>query len=100
MLARFSGSALELLQLQHPFYNKQVPVILGEHVTTEAGTGAVHTAPAHGADDFTVGKRYDLPVNNPVASNGTFRESTALFAGEFVFKANDFDIVAINDKER
>ncbi|WP_113952294.1 isoleucine--tRNA ligase [Arenicella xantha] len=88
VLARFTGAALELLSLKHPFYSKQVPVILGEHVTTEAGTGAVHTAPAHGGDDFAVGKRYDIPVNNPVSSNGTFLESTELFAGEFVFKAN------------
>lgn len=88
VLARFSGQALEMLSLQHPFYNKQVPVILGEHVTTEAGTGAVHTAPAHGGEDFAVGKRYNIPVNNPVGSNGTFLESTELFAGQFVFKAN------------
>lgn len=88
VLARFTGQALELLSLSHPFYEKQVPVILGDHVTTDAGTGAVHTAPAHGADDFSVGKRYNLPVNNPVGSNGTFLESTELFAGEFVFKAN------------
>lgn len=88
VLARFRGEALELLNLKHPFYNKQVPVILGEHVTTDAGTGAVHTAPAHGGDDFAVGKRYNIPVNNPVGSNGTYLDSTELFAGEFVFKAN------------
>jgi len=88
VLARFKGQALERLALKHPFYDKQVPVILGDHVTTEAGTGAVHTAPAHGGDDFAVGKRYDIPVNNPVSSNGTFLESTELFAGQFVFKAN------------
>nr|WHW29617.1 putative isoleucyl-tRNA synthetase [uncultured bacterium] len=88
VLARFSGGVLEHLQLQHPFYQKKVPVILGDHVTTEAGTGAVHTAPAHGAEDFAVGKRYGLPVLNPVGANGTFLESTELFAGEFVFKAN------------
>ncbi len=88
VLAKFSGAALELMKIQHPFYDKQVPVILGEHVTTDAGTGAVHTAPAHGGDDFAVSKRYDIPVNNPVGSNGTFLESTELFAGQFVFKAN------------
>ncbi len=88
VLARFSGQSVELLSLQHPFYDKQVPVILGDHVTTDAGTGAVHTAPAHGGEDFAVGKRYNLPVNNPVGSNGTYLESTELFAGEFVFKAN------------
>jgi isoleucyl-tRNA synthetase len=63
-------------------------VILGEHVTTDAGTGAVHTAPVHGPEDFQVGKKYKLPVNNPVASNGTFLPSVPLFAGQFVFKAN------------
>lgn len=88
VLAQFSGSSLELLQLHHPFYEKQIPVILGEHVTTEAGTGAVHTAPAHGGEDFQVGKQYKLEVNNPVGANGTFLESTEIFAGEFVFKAN------------
>jgi isoleucyl-tRNA synthetase len=88
IVARFTGASLEHMALKHPFYDKQVPVILGDHVTTEAGTGAVHTAPAHGGDDFAVGKRYNLPVNNPVGSNGTFLESTEIFAGEFVFKAN------------
>ena len=88
VLTRFNGAALELMSLHHPFYEKHVPVILGDHVTTEAGTGAVHTAPAHGIDDFAVGRRYDLPVNNPVGSNGTFLESTPIFAGQFAFKAN------------
>ncbi|MEM7359314.1 MAG: isoleucine--tRNA ligase [Pseudomonadota bacterium] len=97
VLASFPGAALERLALQHPFYAKQVPVILGEHVTTEAGTGAVHTAPAHGGDDFAVGKRYDLPVNNPVGANGTFLESTEYFAGEFVFKANPHVIEVLQE---
>ena len=88
MIARFAGQALELMSLKHPFYDKRVPVILGDHVTVDAGTGAVHTAPAHGVEDFAVGRKYNIPVNNPVGSNGTFLESTELFAGEFVFKAN------------
>ncbi len=66
------GAALEHQLLQHPFYDRQVPVILGEHVTTEAGTGAVHTAPGHGEDDFRVGKPYDLPVTSPVGADGLF----------------------------
>ena len=98
ILATFKGEALELLQLQHPLYDKQVPVILGEHVTTEVGTGAVHTAPAHGGDDFAVGKKYNLPVNNPVGSNGTFLESTELFAGQFVFKANPSVVEALQER--
>lgn len=88
ILGSAAGNALELQLLQHPFLDRQVPVILGEHVTVEAGTGAVHTAPAHGQDDFIVGERYNLPVENPVGGNGVFLESTPLFAGQHVFKAN------------
>jgi len=98
VLARFPGAALELLKINHPFYDKQVPIVLGEHVTTEAGTGAVHTAPAHGPDDFAVGRRYNIPVNNPVGSNGTFLESTELFAGQFVFKANPNVIEVLEER--
>ncbi len=98
VLARFTGADLELMHIKHPFYDKQVPVILGDHVTVDAGTGAVHTAPAHGGDDFAVGKRYKLPVNNPVGSNGTFLESTPLFAGEFVFKANPHVVEVLEEK--
>lgn len=94
ILAEFSGAQLELLQLQHPFIDKKVPVILGEHVTVDAGTGAVHTAPAHGADDFHIGKKYRLPVECPVDNNGVFLPKTEYFAGQFVFKAND-NIVAL-----
>ncbi|SFV76510.1 Isoleucyl-tRNA synthetase [hydrothermal vent metagenome] len=84
----FLGSDLEGLKAQHPFYDKQVPIILGDHVTTDAGTGAVHTAPAHGQEDFVVGKQYDLPVNCPVDGRGVFFEDTELLAGQFIFKAN------------
>ena len=84
-----AGSALEHLRLQHPFYpDKQVPVILGEHVTREAGTGFVHTAPAHGLDDYLVGLRYQLPVDSPVLDNGLFRASQPLVGGLHVWKGN------------
>ena len=86
--AVYSGSELEGLKAQHPFYEKQVPIILGDHVTTDAGTGAVHTAPAHGQEDFAVGKQYDLPVNCPVDGRGVFFDDTELLAGQFIFKAN------------
>jgi isoleucyl-tRNA synthetase len=88
VIAYCKGSALEGLLLQHPFYDRQVPIILGDHVTVEAGTGAVHTAPGHGQDDYIVGLKYNLPVDNPVGSNGVFLPSTPLFAGEHVFNAN------------
>ena len=88
LIARVQGEKLEGLLLQHPFYARQVPVILGDHVTTDAGTGAVHTAPGHGQEDFVVGLKYDLPVDNPVGGDGKFLPNTPLFAGESVHKAN------------
>ncbi len=81
VLGRTPGAELEGIHLQHPFINRQVLVILGEHVTTEAGTGAVHTAPAHGEDDFKVGLRYGLPVDNPVDGSGHFLPDTLLVGG-------------------
>lgn len=88
VLAQFSGEKLEGLLLQHPFYHRQVPLVLGNHVTMDAGTGAVHTAPAHGQDDYAVALKYKLQFVNPVAGNGCFSPDTAIFAGEHVFKAN------------
>ncbi len=100
VIAYGKGSAFEHLLLQHPFYDRQVPIILGEHVTTEAGTGAVHTAPGHGQDDYVVGQRYGLPVDNPVADNGVFLPSTEFFAGEHVFSANDHVLQVLEDREK
>jgi len=82
------GAELENVALQHPFYDFTVPVILGEHVTTDSGTGCVHTAPGHGVDDFVVGKEYGLEIANPVGANGVYLEDTPIFAGQHVFKAN------------
>lgn len=82
------GSEIEGIKAQHPFYDKQVPVIMGEHVTTDAGTGAVHTAPAHGQEDYVVGLKYNLPVECPVNGHGVFFEDTPLLGGQFIFKAN------------
>ncbi len=88
VVAYCRGADLEGLKLGHPFYDREVPVILGEHVTTESGTGCVHTAPGHGQEDFAVGQKYHLPVHNPVDGNGVFLPDTELFAGEHVLKAN------------
>ncbi len=82
------GIDLEGLRLHHPFQEREVPVILGEHVTLETGTGAVHTAPGHGLEDYIIGQRYGLPVDHPVGGNGRFLPGTPLFAGENVFQAN------------
>ena len=98
VVAYCKGSDLEGQLLGHPFYDREVPVILGDHVTTEAGTGAVHTAPGHGQDDYVVGSRYDLPVDNPVGSNGCFLPDTEIFAGEHVFAANDHVVEVLKGK--
>lgn len=98
VLASFEGAVLEHLQLQHPFLDKQVPVICGDHVTTDAGTGAVHTAPGHGVDDFIIGQKYGLEVLNPVLGNGVFAPDTPEFAGQHVFKANQNVVALLRDK--
>ncbi len=100
VLGQASGSALEGLMLQHPLYPREVPVILGDHVTTDAGTGAVHTAPGHGHEDFAVAKDYDLEVYNPVAANGQYVDDTPLFAGLHVWKANEAIIEVLRDSGR
>ncbi|MCL5975131.1 MAG: isoleucine--tRNA ligase, partial [Gammaproteobacteria bacterium] len=98
VIARCKGAELEGLLLQHPFYDRKVPVILGDHVTTDAGTGAVHTAPGHGQDDYIVGLKYKLEVDNPVGGNGVFLPDTPVFAGESVFKANPLVIELLKEK--
>jgi isoleucyl-tRNA synthetase len=97
IVGRAVGSSLEGLQLRHPFLEREVPVILGEHVTTEAGTGCVHTAPGHGQDDFVVGQRYNLPVENPVGPDGCFLPGTPYFAGENVHQANAHVVDVLGD---
>ncbi len=95
----YKGSDLEGIMLQHPFYDKQIPVIMGEHVTTETGTGAVHTSPAHGQDDYIVSLKYNLPVDCPVDGKGVFIESTKHVAGEYIFKANTTIIELLKKNE-
>lgn len=93
ILAQASGAQLENQMLQHPFVDRQVPVILGEHVTTEAGTGAVHTAPDHGVDDFNVAALYAIGTLNLLDENGVFTAAAGEFAGAHVYKVDE-DIVA------
>jgi isoleucyl-tRNA synthetase len=100
IVAEAKGAAFEHLLLQHPLYDRQVPVILGDHVTLDAGTGAVHTAPGHGLDDYIVGRRYNLEVENPVGADGRFLPTTPLFAGEQVFDANAHVIEVLQEHGR
>ncbi|KOE70311.1 isoleucine--tRNA ligase [Aggregatibacter actinomycetemcomitans serotype f str. D18P1] len=97
ILGSAKGKGLELSRFLHPFYNFTVPIILGDHVTTDGGTGLVHTAPDHGLDDFIVGKQYDLPMAGLVANDGKFISSTEFFAGKGVFEANPLVIEKLQE---
>jgi isoleucyl-tRNA synthetase len=88
VLASCTGEALEGVIAEHPLYTREIPLLLGDHVTTDAGTGCVHTAPDHGVDDFVVAKRYGIDTLNYVMDNGTFRDDVELFAGEHVYKVD------------
>jgi isoleucyl-tRNA synthetase len=99
ILKKFASvKTLENLQLQHPLYNRTVPVVFGEHVTVDVGTGAVHTAPAHGQDDYVVGSHYHLPVNCPVDEKGVFKSDIELFSGQHISKANLNIITVLKEK--
>jgi len=98
VLGRAKGTALELLKLQHPFYSRIVPIIVGDHVTTDAGTGAVHTAPGHGQEDFAVGLKYGLEVLNPIDGKGVYLPNTEIFAGQYIWKANDTVVALLQER--
>lgn len=100
VLASCLGSALENLVAQHPFYAREIPLLLGEHVTTDAGTGCVHTAPDHGMEDFAVAKKYGIGTLNYVLGNGTFKEDVDLFAGEHVYKVDEHVIDVLREAGR
>lgn len=81
IIKEFKGKELEFCTCRHPLFDRDSLVILGNHVTLEAGTGCVHTAPGHGADDFIVGKQYDLPILSPVDDKGRFTAEAGQFEG-------------------
>jgi isoleucyl-tRNA synthetase len=82
------GSTLEGLAVRHPFMDRDSPIVLADYVDMETGTGAVHTAPGHGADDFETGVKYNLPIVNPVDSRGVFTADAGPYAGLHIWKAN------------
>ena len=98
LINNFKGKELEGLLFKHPFLNKTVPIICGDHVTTEAGTGLVHTAPAHGIDDYVVGSKYNLPVENPVDEYGKFKRDVPHVAGLSVWDSNTVIIALLKSK--
>ncbi len=88
ILGRATGDQLEGLKAHHPFYDRVSPIILGQHVTLEAGTGCVHTAPGHGREDYEVGLKYGLEIYSPMDDAGRFLPTVEFFAGLNVFEAN------------
>ncbi|MBM7552833.1 isoleucine--tRNA ligase [Thalassobacillus pellis] len=88
ILKTFKGKEAERITTQHPFYDRESLVILGDHVTVDGGTGCVHTAPGHGEDDFWIGKQYGLDVLCPVDEKGVFTDEAPGFEGQFYDKAN------------
>ncbi|WP_150466670.1 isoleucine--tRNA ligase [Francisella sp. SYW-9] len=100
VVACTSGERLVGIIAEHPFYSRHVPILHGDHVTDDSGTGMVHTAPTHGVEDFALGKEHDLSMEIYVKGNGCYSENTKLFAGEFIFKANDRIVELLGEKKR
>jgi isoleucyl-tRNA synthetase len=88
LLGTAKGAELEGLSARHPFVDRDSPIVLAEYVDLETGTGAVHTAPGHGADDFDTGVKYGLQILNPVDARGIFTGEAGRYAGMHIFAAN------------
>ena len=97
-IAELQGRKLEGVQFKHPFLDKIVPLLMGTHVTEDAGTGLVHIAPAHGVDDFYIGKKYDLPIKTPLSKNGVFKDDTPYMGGKDISQANQIVLKLLHDK--
>ncbi|MDX8389665.1 MAG: isoleucine--tRNA ligase [Mariprofundaceae bacterium] len=88
VLAQFDGKRLDKRLFRHPYLEQDAPILVGDHVTLDAGTGSVHTAPGHGQEDYEIGMTYGLKAFNPVDDRGVFHEDTPVVAGHHVYKAN------------
>ena len=99
-VATVVGATLEGLKFRHPLYDRPSLAVLGDYVTLEQGTGAVHTAPGHGADDYLTGVKYGLDIYAPIGPDGRFTDEVGLFAGEQVFEANPAVVEALTERGR
>jgi len=99
-LATMKGAVLEGVRFRHPLYDRDSVAVLGDYVTLDAGTGAVHTAPGHGADDFNTGVRYGLEIYAPIGPGGHFNDTVELFGGQRVFDANPRVEEALKERSR
>ncbi len=99
VMAKTLGKKLAHLELAHPFMQRAVPMIYGKHVTTDSGTGCVHTAPAHGPEDYEVGKAFNLPLFNPVQSNGCYKADTPFLGNQSVLKVNEAILTLLKERQ-
>ncbi len=99
-IATFKGEQMEGIRFRHPLYERDSVGVLGDYVTLDQGTGAVHTAPGHGADDFLTGLKYGLDIYTPVGPGGHFLENVELFGGQRVFDANPNVELALKERSR
>src|SRR5882724_2830087 len=99
-VARMKGAELEGIRFRHPLYERDSVGVLGDYVTLEQGTGAVHTAPGHGSDDFLTGMKYGLEIYAPVGPGGHFLDTVELFGGQRVFDANPNVEQALKERSR
>ncbi|USE37508.1 isoleucine--tRNA ligase [Endozoicomonas sp. SCSIO W0465] len=100
IIGRAKGAAFENKKVAHPFYDRELPLILGDHVTIDAGTGNVHTAPDHGVDDFNVGRQYGIGTLNYLDDSGYYRANVELFAGDHVYKVDPKVVEVLVEKGR
>jgi isoleucyl-tRNA synthetase len=99
-IATFPGATLESVVFRHPLYDRDSPGVLGDYVTLDQGTGAVHTAPGHGVDDFNTGTKYGLPITTPIGTHGRFEKDTPIVGGLKVFEANPVVEAALQARGR
>ncbi len=98
VLAKYKGRDFEGMKFQHPFLAMQVPGVLAEYVTLDQGSGIVHTAPGHGADDFVTGQRYNLEIAAPIDARGVYLEGLPEYKGKDVFAANPIIVKLLADR--
>lgn len=97
ILGESKGKDLEWLRFQHPFYDFSVPFILGDHVTTDGGTGLVHTAPDHGYDDYIIAQKNGIEMAGLIGNDGLFKADVPFFAGKGVFESNDLVVAKLQE---
>ncbi|HDR1858813.1 TPA: isoleucine--tRNA ligase [Pasteurella multocida] len=97
VLGESKGKDLEWLRFQHPFYDFSVPFILGDHVTTDGGTGLVHTAPDHGHDDYIIAQKNGIEMAGLIGNDGLFKADVPFFAGKGVFESNDLVVAKLQE---